>query len=141
MRLKYVLPFILLLLVGCQNEHALFFELPEEAVISLEQHEEFAKDIRIIGQHAYNSETYYYVFEGTTSTQKEWFVADVKKDSKENKWYVETAINIAVDESGSSGTGNYTASVVRKNEMAQDDELIVQTTDATYNVLVELEAK
>lgn len=140
MKKLFVLPFLVILLFGCQNEHALLFDRPEEAVIGLEQQEDFAQNIRIIGQHAYHADTYYFVFEGTHENNTQWYIADVKKDKKEGtKWYVNSSINLEADENRKSGTDNYFAHVVPKNESAQDGQFIIETTDSTYNVLVELE--
>lgn len=141
MKKLYVLPFLFIFLFGCQNdENALLFEWPEEAVIGLEKRGDFAQNIKILGKHSYNSDTYYFVYEGAYKDKTEWYIADVKKDKKETaKWYVDSSINLDADENNKSGTSNYLASVVPKNQTAHDHQLIIETIDSEHNVLVEFE--
>ena len=124
-------------LVACQNIG--FAETPEEALQKFDAKEDTINITKILNSTNDNQKQGFYVFEGETDNQTEWFVANVV--TNDLYWYVKESINIGKpgsdNETYSSGTDSFIAGLSNNAEEQKDNRLIIEIPESEYYVWIE----
>lgn len=138
---KWILITLCVFLVAC-SDNSYTADSPEAALQLLHSKEDYAKVVNMLDSIQISEKQIFYIFEGELNNQIEWYVANIEKD-EELKWFVKEAINIGLPNSDSekysSGTNTFSAGIGFDTEEVKDNWKIVEITDESYYVWIELE--
>ena len=128
--------FFVLFLVGCN----IIAETPEDALKKLDSQEVNFKITKMLNSGANHPKQGFYVFEGETEDETEWFVANVV--TNDLYWYVKDFINVGIpnnkDESYSSQATTFIAGISNESKEKKDDRIIIPIPENDYFVWIEV---